>query len=166
MADVRMSAPWPGGPLVVDLDQLGGVSLDDLESLERRTEVSIGAVSGACEGQALAAALAVDLVVAAPGATFGRAGDWSDIVVRRGTGVAGRKVMAYLALSGRTIDAGLARTWGIVSSLSDEPLAAAAALADEIAARSPRAVATILRQAHRGAAADYTETRLTGRITR
>jgi enoyl-CoA hydratase/carnithine racemase len=74
--------------------------------------------------------------------------------------------MAYLALTGRTIDAELARTWGIVSRIADEPLAAAAALADEIAARSPRAVATILRQAHWGAAADYTETRFTGRLTR
>jgi enoyl-CoA hydratase/carnithine racemase len=166
VADVRTGAPWPGGPLVVDLDRLGGLSLDDLEALERRTEVSIGAVSGACEGPALATALAVDLLVAAPGATFGRPGDWSDVVIRRGTGVAGRKVTAYLALTGRTIDAELARTWGIVSRIADEPLAAAATLADEIAARSPRAVATILRQAHGGAAADYTETRLTGRITR
>lgn len=166
MAEVRTAAPWPRGPLVVDLDGLVGLSLDDLEALERRPEASIGAVSGACEGPALAAAMAVDLVVAAPGATFGRPGDWSDVVIRRGTGISGRKVTAYLAMTGRTIDAELALTWGLVSRVADEPLAAAATLAEEIGARSPRAVATILRQAHRGAAADYTETRLTGRITR
>ena len=55
----------------------------------------------------------------------------------------------------RTIDAELAHTWGIVSRVSDDPLADAVAMADELATRSPRAVATILRQAHAGAAADY-----------
>lgn len=165
MAEVCSAAPWPDGPLVVDLDRLGTISLADLEALERRSTVVVGSVAGACEGPALAAALAVDLLVAGPGATFGCAGDWSDIVIRRGTGIAGRKVTAYLTMTGRTIDAELARTWGIVSRIAGDPLASAAALAGEIAAKSPRAVSTILRQAHRGAALDYTETRFTGRIT-
>lgn len=166
MAEVRAGAPWPEGALVVDLDRIEAVTIADLEALERRTSVTIGAVTGSCEGPALAAALAVDLLVAGPDATFGRAGDWADVVIRRGTGIAGRKVAAYLALTERTIGAELARTWGIVSRIAEDPLAAAAQLADEIDARSPRAVATILRQAHRGAAADYVETRLTGRVRR
>lgn len=166
MAEVRTGAPWPADAVVVDLNRLDVVTIADLEALERRSSVTIGAVAGLCEGPALATALAVDLLVAAPGATFGRAGDWADVVIRRGTGIAGRKVAAYLALTGRTIDAELARTWGIVSRIADDPLATAATLADEITARSPRAVATILRQAHRGGAADYVETRLTGRIRR
>lgn len=165
MAEIRHAPPWQDGALVLDLDRVGGLALDDLEALERRREVSIGAVSGACTGVRLAAALAVDLLVAAPGATFGRPGDWSDVVVRRGAGIAGRKAIGYLAMTERTIGAELARTWGIVSRVEDDPLAAAAALADAIAARSPRAVATIRAQAHAGAAADYLETRCTGRVT-
>jgi enoyl-CoA hydratase/carnithine racemase len=74
--------------------------------------------------------------------------------------------MAYLTMTGRTIDAELACLWGIVSRVSDDPLATAVALADEVAARSPRAVATILRQAHAGAAADYAQTPFTGRVSR
>lgn len=164
MAEVRTGSPWPEGPLVVDLDRLAGATIADLEALERRTSVTIGAVSAPCTGPALAAAFAVDLLVAGPGATFGRAGCWADVVIRRCTGIAGRKVAAYLTLTQRTIDAELARTWGIVSRVADEPVATALAVADEIDARSPQAVATILRQAHRGAAADYVETRLTGRV--
>lgn len=162
MAELAARPPWPEGPLVVDLDRLADVSLDDLEALERRGAVSVGAVSGRCEGPALAAALAVDLLVAAPGAALGRPGEWANVVVRRGAGIAGRKVAAYLALTERLVAAEQARTWGIVSRVADDPLAAAAALADEIGSRSPRAVRTILRQAHRGAAADYAQARLTG----
>jgi enoyl-CoA hydratase/carnithine racemase len=166
VADVRNAPPWPDAAFVLALDALAPPALAELEALERRQAPVIGAVAGACEGAALAAAFAVDLLVAAPGATFGRAGEWTDLVVRRGAGIAGRKVVAYLTTTQRTIDAELARTWGIVSRVADDPVAAATALADELAARSPRAVATILRQAHRGAAADYAETPFTGRITR
>ena len=164
--EVERRHPWPAGTLVVDLDGMQSVSIADLEALERRSSASIGVIVGECEGPALAAALAVDLLVASPQATFGRAGAWADVVIRRGAGIAGRKVAAYLALTERTIDAELARTWGIVSRVADDPAVTAAALADEIEARSPRAVATILRQAHRGAAGDYVETRLTGRLRR
>jgi enoyl-CoA hydratase/carnithine racemase len=155
VAEVCYGAPWPVASFVLDLDRFDGARLGELEELERRPTVVVGAVAGVCEGAALAAAFAVDLLVAGPRARFGRAGDSSDIVVRRGAGIAGRKVVAYLTMTSRTIDAELAQTWGIVSRLSDDPLAAAVALADELATRSPRAVATILRQAHAGAAADY-----------
>ena len=155
MAEICHGAPWPGVAFVLDLDRLDGARLGDLEELERRPTVVVGAVAGVCEGAALAAALAVDLLVAGPHATFGRAGDWSDLVIRRGAGIAGRKVMAYLTMTRRTIDAELAHTWGIVSRVSNDPLADAVAMADELATRSPRAVATILRQAHAGTAADY-----------
>jgi enoyl-CoA hydratase/carnithine racemase len=163
VAEICHGAPWPGAAFVLDLDRLDGARLGDLEELERRPTVVVGAVAGACEGVALAAALAVDLLVAGPQARFGRAGDWSDLVIRRGAGIAGRKVMAYLTMTNRTIDAELAHTWGIVSRVSDDPLATAAALADELATRSPRAVATILRQAHAGAAADYAARSLAAR---
>jgi enoyl-CoA hydratase/carnithine racemase len=163
VAEIVAAPPWPPGPIVVDLDRIGDVSAADLEALEARGEVTVGAVSGCCEGAALAAALAVDLLVAAPTASFGRAGAWSDLVVRRGTGIAGRKVAAYLSVTQRLVSAEQARVWGIVSRVDGEPAAAAAALADEVGARSARAVRTILRQAHRGATADYVQTRLTAR---
>ncbi|MCZ7526656.1 MAG: enoyl-CoA hydratase-related protein [Acidimicrobiia bacterium] len=161
-AELVTGPPWPEGTLVVDLDRLGPVTLEDLAGLERRDEASVGVVRGRCEGAALAVAVAVDLLVATPGATFGRAGDWVDVVVRRGTGIVGRKAAAYLTMTGRAVDADLARRWGLVSLVADDPGAAATGLAEEVAARSPVAVATILRQAHRGAAREYTDARLTG----
>ena len=72
--EVERRHPWPAGTLVVDLDGMQSVSIADLEALERRSSASIGVIVGECEGPALAAALAVDLLVASPQATFGRAG--------------------------------------------------------------------------------------------
>ena len=164
MGDVIDRPPWPDGPVVVDLDRLGDVTLADVAALERRREVSVGAVAGPCEGAALAAAFAVDLLVAGPAATFGLPGPWADIVVRRGSGIAGRRVAAYLAMSRRTIAADLARTWGVVTTIAPDPVAESMALAERVAAHSPVAVATILREAHHGAASDYTMAAVTGRV--
>lgn len=164
MGDVVVGPPWPDGPIVVDLDGLRDVTLADVAALERRREVSVGAVAGPCEGAALAAACAVDLLVAGPAATFGSPGPWADLVVRRGTGIAGRRVAAYLAMSRRTIAVDLARTWGVVTWIAPDPVAAAWELAERVAARSPVAVATILREAHHGAASDYTMAAVTGRV--
>lgn len=162
MAEVVTTPPWPCAAMVLDLDRLGVLSPADLARLESRTTVSVAAVAGRCEGRALAAALATDLLFSGPEATFGHPGSWTDVVIRRGVGVAGRRVMAYLAMTPRTIDAELARRWGIVSEVAERPVEAALALADAISLRSPTAVATILRQCHRGAGRDYIDTLLTG----
>ena len=67
-------APWPPEPMVLLLDEISDLTLDDLSALDQRYILSVGAVRGTCEGSALAAALAVDLLIAAPDAAFGRPG--------------------------------------------------------------------------------------------
>ncbi|MFQ5516890.1 MAG: hypothetical protein ACE5E8_04885 [Acidimicrobiia bacterium] len=162
MAERMTGPPWPQGPFVLDLDHLDRMSMASLASLESRSSVSIGATAGRCEGQALAAAMAVDLLVAGPHATFGHPGTWANAVIRRGTWIGGRKVMAYLSMTDRVIDAALAVRWGLVTAMADDPTAEASALAGEIARRSTVAVATIVGQAHRGASADYARAGVTG----
>lgn len=154
--------PWPPGPMVLLLDDLTDLPLEDQALLERRKAVCVAAVRGICMGNALAAAMAADILVAAPDAAFGRPGKWMDIVIRRGTGIAGRKVMAYLAMTNRLIDAKTAYCWGIVSTIEEDPVTAAEMIASKISGCSPVAVATILRQCHRGADRDYINTRMTG----
>ncbi len=166
MIEIVKGPPWPDGPMVLDLDDLAGLSLCDLAGLERREGLSVGAIRGRCEGAALAAALAVDLLYSAPEAQFGGPGDWSDIVIRRGVGIAGRKVMAYLTMTGRRIGAELAKKWGIIWEIHQDPVAAAVRAVERMCERSPTALATILRQGHRGAAADYILSRLTGESVR
>jgi len=145
-------------PLVLALDGLEG-TMADLAAIEHRTTPTIGVVRDRCEGFGLAAATAVDLLVAAPTATFGRAGEWSPVVLRRGAGVMGRRAVGYLVMTGRRIDAATAHRWGLVSHLADDPDGVAGELQALVASRSPVAVRTILRQAHRGATADYAEVR-------
>lgn len=154
--------PWPDGSFVVDLDALGPLALHDLAALERRSIPSVAVIRGRCEGAALAVACATDLLVAGPDASFGRPGAWTDVVVRRGTGIMGRKSSAYLTMTDRCVGAIVARRWGLVSRIDDDPVAAALETAEVMGARSPVAVATVLHQAHRGAAADYILTGLTG----
>lgn len=158
-ASIVTGPPWPDGPSIIDLDALvrhGVVTLADLARLEMHTAPSIGIARGACTGAALATAMAVDFLVAGPQATFGDPGSWVDIVVRRGVGIIGRKAVAYLAMSGRSIDADLAHLWGLVTNVSPEPTEEAASLLGRLSERSGLAVATILTQAHRGSRADYT----------
>ncbi len=146
---------WPAGPFVLDLDRLEPLSPSDLASLEDRDSVSIGMANGPCSGPSLAAAVAVDLLVVGPDTTFGQPGPWVDVVIRRGVGISGRKVIAYLAMSNRQIDAATALQWGLVNVISPDPTDEAQRLADEIALRSSVAVEVMVTQARRGAAADY-----------
>ena len=69
-----------------------------------------------------------------------------------------------LAMTRRVIDAERARRWGMVTDVTEDPVSAAVALAEQIAARSQVAVQTILKQCHRGADADYIMTRYTGKV--
>ncbi len=155
MAERVNGPPWPEGTAVVALDGCAPMRAEDLAALEARRRPVIGWVEGACEADALALACVVDLLVAAPGATFGRPGPWTELVLRRLTGLAGRKVAAYLALSGRSVDAARAETWGLVSRISDDPALAAGSLADLVDGRSLVAVEVILGRAHRGAHGDH-----------
>jgi enoyl-CoA hydratase/carnithine racemase len=143
-------------PVIIELDSAEG-SVGDLAAIEHRPNVSIGVVTGRCEGFGLAMAMAVDLVVAAPGATFGRPGPWASVLVRRGPGIMGRRAVGYLVMTDRVIEAETALHWGLVSHLADDPSREAAEILAGVATRSAIAVRTILRQAHRGAAAHYAE---------
>lgn len=157
MPEVEASTgpPWPDGTFVVDLDRLEPVEAADLEALEHHPRPVLASVSGRCEGQRLAVAVCVHLLVAAPGATFGNAGAWWDLVLRGGSGIAGKKVMTYLAASGRVVDARLAARWGLVSRVAGDPLATAADLATLLTSRPTAASRAILRSASRDNAADF-----------
>jgi enoyl-CoA hydratase/carnithine racemase len=157
MTEIRQAAPWPDVPFLVDLDAVKGSPTDgiDLAGIEGAAGLSIGFARGACAGAALAAAVVVDLVVAGPAATFGRPGEWTEIVVRRGLGIVGAKAIGYLAMTGRSIDGTTAQAWGLVNAVDSDPEATARRLADVVARRSPVAVAAIRRQAHAGASADH-----------
>lgn len=145
---------------VLDLDALQAISGADLAALESGAPV-VGTILGDCTGHRLAAACCVDLLVSGPDARFGAPGGWTDLVLRRSVGLVGRKVAGYLALSGRWVDAERARRWGLVNEVHDDPRGAATRLADLVTGRPPVAVATVLRQARRGAAADHARTTLT-----
>jgi enoyl-CoA hydratase/carnithine racemase len=163
MIECISNPPWPDAPMVLLLDELGDVSLEDLCALEQRKFVTIAVVCGKCTGVRLAAALAADLLAASPSSVFGLPGDWTDIIIRRGKGIAGRKMIAYLAMTRRFIDAQRARQLGIVTIIQENPVKGARKLSEQISVRSPVAVETILKQCHRGAARDYIDTRFTGK---
>ena len=160
MPEIVLGPPWPEGIAVVALDVLAPVNPADLAALEDRRRPIVAWVAGECHGAAFALACMVDLLVAAPSASFGRPGPWTDLVLRRLPGIAGRKVAGYLALSGRSVGAARAQDWGIVSRLAEDPAAEAVALAAALEGRSGVAVEVILGRAHRGATADHLQSEL------
>lgn len=147
-------------PIVIDLDAItcGG---DDLLAIERRSAPSVGVARSRCTGAALAVAMSVDLLVCAPHTTFGLPGEWSPWVLRRGEGIMGRRAVGYLVMTGRVVSAEVAQEWGLVSYISSEPSSFAYELAENLRSRSSVAIRTIMAQAHRGAAEDFTEVRAT-----
>ncbi|HKH89035.1 MAG TPA: enoyl-CoA hydratase-related protein [Acidimicrobiales bacterium] len=155
MVEFVNEPPWPQATTVIALDDLGPIRAADLAALEERRRPVLAVVRGQCSADALALACMVDLLVAAPTASFGRPGPWTDLVLRRLSGITGRKVAGYLALSGRMVDAGRACRWGLVSSLAENPAHEAVPLAESLDRRSPVAVEVVLQRAHRGAAADH-----------
>jgi enoyl-CoA hydratase/carnithine racemase len=108
---------------------------------------TVAAVAGFALGGGTELALSCDLVVAATDATFGLpevrlglvpAGGGTQLLVRR----VGRSVAKDLVLTGRRVDAAEAQRLGLVDRVvpTAEVLAAAAALAAEMAANAPTAV--------------------------
>ena len=105
----------------------------------------IAAVHGACVGGGLQLALAADIRIATPDS------QWSILEARWGMvpdmgitttakGVLRSDVAKELAMTARIVSGREAHALGLVTHLADDPLAAAEALAAEIAARSPDAV--------------------------
>lgn len=106
----------------------------------------IAAIHGNCFGAGIQIALGADVRIAAPGsrisvmeAKWGLIPDMGGTVLLRE--VLPRDVALELTYTGRVLDAAEAQRLGLVTRLADDPLAAAKALAFEIAARSPDSVA-------------------------
>lgn len=105
----------------------------------------IAAVHGACFGGGLQIALAADIRIAAPDARLSvmevRLGLIPDMSITRTLPrLVSTDVARELTYTGRIVDGAEAHRLGLVTRLADDPLLAAHALADEIAARSPDAV--------------------------
>ena len=105
----------------------------------------IAALHGNCLGGGLQIALGADIRIAAPDARlsvmeikWGLIPDMS--ITRTLPRLVGIDVAKELTYTGRVFSGAEARELGVVTQLSDDPLAAARALAAEIAARSPDAV--------------------------
>jgi enoyl-CoA hydratase/carnithine racemase len=162
VVDIIAAPPWPDGPIVVRLDGLQ-VGQPDVATLERRADVSIGALEGDARGVVLLAALAVDLLVVAPSARLGAGGEHAAMVLRRARGICGLRVATWLSTTSRLATAEQARVWGIVNAVEADPVGTAVQLADAIAGRSAVAVATVLRLGRRGATFDWLDGRVVAR---
>mgnify|MGYP003866802463 CR=1 FL=1 len=106
---------------------------------------SIAAVNGVAAGAGASLAMTCDIAIAAPGASFIQAfskiglvpdagGSW---LLPQRLGLA--RAMG-LALTGDKLPASQARDWGLIWELADDPLAAATALAQRLAAMPTKAL--------------------------
>jgi enoyl-CoA hydratase/carnithine racemase len=129
-----------------DLDVVADLGREAAETFARRGQrvadaiadadsAVVAGIDGPARGGGVELALAADLRVATPEATFaepgvklGLFGAWGGTV--RLPRVIGEGEALDLALSGRTIDARQARRMGLVSRVTDDPRAVADALAD------------------------------------
>lgn len=103
--------------------------------IETADAVVVAGVDGPARGGGVELALACDLRVATPAASFaesgvrhGLFGAWGG--THRLPAVVGPTVAADLTLTGRTVDAATARQVGLVSRVVDDPLAVATTVAD------------------------------------
>jgi enoyl-CoA hydratase/carnithine racemase len=122
----------------------------------------IAAVHGACFGGGLQLALGADIRIAAPDTRLSvmeiRYGLIPDMGLS-GTlpGLVRPDVARELTYTGRIVEAPEALELGLVTRVSDEPLAAARELAGEIASRSPDAIRSAKRVFEQGWPADAAE---------
>jgi enoyl-CoA hydratase/carnithine racemase len=147
--------------VVADLDRAAAAAFAErgqrvASAIEDSPAVVVAAIDGAARGGGVELALAGDLRIATPAATFaetgvrlGLFGAWGGTV--RLPRVVGEGDAMDLALSGRTVDAAEALRMGLVSRVTDDP----AAVAREVAANDRAALErlrALLRS--RGTAAD------------
>ena len=141
--------------VVADLDRAAAAAFAErgqrvASAIEDSPAVVVAAIDGAARGGGVELALAGDLRIATPAATFaetgvrlGLFGAWGGTV--RLPRVVGEGDAMDLALSGRTVDAAEALRMGLVSRVTDDP----AAVAREVAAND-RAALERLRPLLRG----------------
>lgn len=136
-------------PIVAQFDLLHRALSDIIRAIHRASTPVIAAVNGHAVGGGFAIAAACDLRLAGPRATF------ADGFVKRGISgcelglsyflpaIVGEAAAFELMLTGRRIDASAAAGLGLVSRVAEEGalLDEARALAEEIAANAPMAVA-------------------------
>jgi enoyl-CoA hydratase/carnithine racemase len=116
-------------------------------AIEAADAVVVAGIDGSARGGGVELALACDVRVATPDATFaetgislGLFGAWGGTV--RLPRVVGEGEAMDLALSGRSVDADEALRMGLVSRVVDEP----SAVAEEIAANDPAALSVLKRR--------------------
>ncbi len=105
----------------------------------------IAALQGAVFGGGLQLALGADIRIAAPGAKlavmemkWGLVPDMGGMALL--PALVRSDVLRQLTYTARPVPADQAERWGLVTSLSDDPLSAAQALAEDIAGKSPSAI--------------------------
>lgn len=137
------------GDAAADFAALGQRVANALEAYDGAV---VAGVDGAARGGGVELALACDLRVATPDATFaetgvklGLFGAWGGTT--RLPRVVGEGEALDLALSGRTVDAETALRMGLVSRVTDDPRA----VADELAAVDGGALRTLKRRLRDGA---------------
>ncbi|USZ67209.1 enoyl-CoA hydratase/isomerase family protein [Halorussus salilacus] len=138
-----------------DLDVVADLTREEAEAFAERGQrvadaietcdtVVVAGIDGPARGGGVELALACDLRVATPeatfaepGAKFGLFGAWGGTV--RLPRIVGEGEALDLALSGRTVDAEAALRMGLVSRVTDDP----GAVADELADNDPETLRTI-----------------------
>jgi enoyl-CoA hydratase/carnithine racemase len=130
-------------------------------AIENVRQPVIAAVNGAAIGYGCKVAIVSDIAVASeharfslPGATFGAV---HMIMLGRAREVMGRKRLAEMLMTGKTLDAETAREYGIVNHVVPRGAALdrAIEIAEQIAACPPIAIEVIRRMMHRGNDDDY-----------
>jgi enoyl-CoA hydratase/carnithine racemase len=116
-----------------------------IESIVSYPAPVIAAVNGAALGAGMQLAVACDLRVAAPNATFGIPAARLGVLlsagnIRRLALVVGQAAARDILLSARVLDRDEAEAVGLVQRRADDAFAAACALADEIAGLAPLSV--------------------------
>lgn len=115
-------------------------------ALARLPVVVVCAIQGAAVAGGFELALACDLRVAGPRASFSLPETGLGILPSAGgttrlTRLVGASRAKAVILGGQALDAGTALAWGVVNRIADDPRAEALAWALEIAARDPAALA-------------------------
>ncbi|MGI9605170.1 MAG: enoyl-CoA hydratase/isomerase family protein [Acidimicrobiales bacterium] len=138
-ADIRsLTEPHPFDPPAAMLEVVGDVC----SNLRIARPIVVAAIDGAAHGGGLELALACDLRIASPAATFAAAGVNMGLVASVASLIdaIGDARARRMLLTGDRIDADQAVGWGLVTDIAVQPLAAATALAERVAAKAPLAL--------------------------
>ena len=138
--------------------------------IDRARKPIVAAVHGAVAGGGAGLAANAHIIIAAPDAKFGlteiRIALWPVLIFPSIALAIGERKATELSLTGRFFDAREAQQYGLVSEIAEDPLARARALAAEIAAFSPNAIAKGLDYSRRIRNMSRDQAAIEGRKTR